>query len=204
MNSVDSLQPTELLEAGSLSKETRKAYLTKQEMGRIIKVAKGNERHFLWIQMIYSFGLHISELVFLRVRDVDWEKNLVHIGSSKKSETRDLSLTCSLSLRRLLWFACERKSGDEFLFSGRNGNVHPRTIQKMFSKLEKETGLSVSITILRRSLATHLREVGWGRKKIQHQLGLCSTRSVDALLSGVPLPSQGDSFPLDEILSLAA
>ncbi|EQA35497.1 site-specific recombinase, phage integrase family [Leptospira inadai serovar Lyme str. 10] len=182
--------------------ENDPGFLTIAEMRRLFQAAKSNENHYLWIQMIYSFGLFITELVSLEVRDLDWTKNQIMIQHSKKLKSR--TLTIPLSLQRDLWLATRGKSEDAFLFSGRGGQVHPRTIQKMFSKLEKACGLAVSVIRIRRSLAVHLIEAGWGMEEAREYLGFTSKRSVQELLGPARISPVRKIFPLEEILRVAA
>ncbi|EQA44335.1 site-specific recombinase, phage integrase family [Leptospira broomii serovar Hurstbridge str. 5399] len=177
-------------------------FLTKPELRRLFDAAKSNENHYLWLRMIYSFGLLITELVFLEVRDLDWAKNQITIRHSQKLRSRTLQIP--IPLQRDLWFATRGKSEDAFLFSGRSGRVHPRTIQKMFSKLEEVCGLSVSVIRLRRSLAVHLIEAGWGVERTREYMGFSSKRSVQELLGPARNPPVGKMFPLEEILGVAA
>ncbi|EPG72878.1 site-specific recombinase, phage integrase family [Leptospira fainei serovar Hurstbridge str. BUT 6] len=182
--------------------ENYSGFLSKPDLRRLFDAAKSNENHYLWLRMIYSFGLLITELVFIEVRDLDWATNQITIKHSQKLRSRTLPIP--ISLQRDLWFASRGKSENAFLFSGRSGRIHPRTIQKMFSKLEAACGLSVSVIRLRRSLGVHLIEAGWGVEKIREHLGFSSKRSVQELLGPARNPQVGKMFPLEEILGAAA
>lgn len=176
--------------------------LEKQQMRILLSAAKTNENHYLWFRLLYCFGLQVFELIELRVEDVDWAEYRIHIRHSKKLKSRSLEIPSCL--RRDLWFACQGKQETDFLCSGRRGRLHPRTIQKMFSKLQGITGFSVSVVRLRRSLAFHLFEAGWERGMIRDQLGLSSQKSLRDLIGSPGRRLVAKIFPLEEIQGSAA
>ncbi|TGL63356.1 tyrosine-type recombinase/integrase [Leptospira sarikeiensis] len=176
--------------------------LSKEEIRLLLNASKTHENHYLWLRMLYSFGLQVSELVSLRVEDLDWVNHRVFIHHSQRLNARTPSIP--FSLRRDLWFVSQGKQGEDFLFSGRIGQVHPRTVQKMFSKLGDMTGLSISVFRLRRSLASHLIEAGWDLESVQEQLGLSSQKSLRVLVGQKPKRPPVKIFPLEEIQGSAA
>ncbi|EMK00492.1 MULTISPECIES: tyrosine-type recombinase/integrase [unclassified Leptospira] len=176
--------------------------LSKEEIRLLLNASKTHENHYLWFRMLYSFGLQLSELVSLRVEDLDWSQHKILIHHSQTLNPRNPSIP--LSLRRDLWYISQGKQGEDFLFSGRMGKLRPRTVQKMFSKLEELTGLPISVFRLRRSLASHLIEAGWDLESIQEQLGLSSQKSLRDLLGKKPKRPLLKIFPLEEINGSAA
>ncbi len=179
-----------------------KVALTKEQVRILLNASKTHENHYLWLRMLYSFGLQVSELVSLRVGDLDWNDHRVNIHNSQKLNTRNPLIP--FSLRRDLWFASQGKQYEDFICSGRMGKIHPRTVQKMFSKLGEMTGLQVSVLRLRRTLASHLLDAGWDADSIQEQLGLSSKKSLRELIGDRPGNQEGKIFPLEEILGSAA
>lgn len=175
---------------------------SKEEIRLLLNASRTHENHYLWFRMLYSFGLQLSELVSLRVEDLDWSHHKILIHHSRTLNPRNPSIP--YSLRRDLWFISEGKQGEDFLFSGRIGKLRPRTVQKMFSKLEEMTGLPISVFRLRRSLASHLIEAGWDLESIQEQLGLSSQKSLKDLLGQKPKQIPLKKFPLEEINGSAA
>ncbi|PJZ66570.1 recombinase XerD [Leptospira wolffii] len=184
---------------GSLKSEK---VFTKEEVGVLLNAARTNENHYLWLRLIYSFGLQISELVEFRVADLDWESNRIRIHSSHKLSSRNPEIP--ISLRRDLWFAAQGKTAEEFLCAGRKGRIHPRTVQKMFSKLGELTGIEVSVVGLRRTLAAHLFEAGWDPESVRERLGLSSKKSLRELVGVLDRESKAKIFPLEEIQGSAA
>ena len=65
--------------------------LSRNEVYRIIQ-ACANLKHQTALKMIYATGLRISELVTLRVRDLDGERNTIHIVNAKGHKDRFLLL----------------------------------------------------------------------------------------------------------------
>ena len=56
--------------------------LTKDEILTILSRIK-NKKHFLMIALLYSSGLRVSEVVSLKVKDIDLKKLTIHIRNSK-------------------------------------------------------------------------------------------------------------------------
>ena len=56
--------------------------LTKDEILTILSRIT-NKKHFLMIALLYSSGLRVSEVVSLKVKDIDLKKLTIHIRNSK-------------------------------------------------------------------------------------------------------------------------
>ena len=73
--------PTTVMDTGEL----RRAYLSKDEVEEIIKAAR-NERDRLMILMAYRHGLRVSELIGLRVSQLDLDTGRLRVVRQKGSE----------------------------------------------------------------------------------------------------------------------
>ena len=157
-----------------------RGYFSLDELSRLKEMLKDNYLHMLWFKMLYMLGITASELINIRVKDVETDHRKLHLHSSRKLKERVLEIPESIvpDIRAEI---CQRDTGD-FLFSGRNGKLHPRTIQKLIEKLEKGSGQRISIAKLRRTLAFHMLDDGWDEKKVAYYLGHNSLRSTRRLL----------------------
>ncbi len=154
-------------------KKSTPVVLTKDELKRIFSVIH-NPQHKLILKLYYSSGLRLSEAITLRVKDLDFDENVIWIrdGKGGKDRMSILSGGLSQSLRR----HCEGcgKNKDSFVFVNKYGNpFNPRSIQRILEKAKLEANIQkdVHIHTLRHSFATHLLEAGVDIRKIQELLG---------------------------------
>ncbi len=143
--------------------------LSKEEIERLISSTK-NINHRLIIQVGYSAGLRISEIINLKWRDIDFDRNLIHLKRAKGKKDRIVML--SLKVKDGLMNLTPNKEGYVFL-TNRDGKYTQRTIQKIIENAASNAGIRKSITphTLRHSFATHLLENGTDIRYIQDLLG---------------------------------
>src|ERR1700747_3031315 len=66
--------------------------ITPEELRRMIKVAKNcryAKRNECMLLVGFSFGLRVSELLNLRIEDIDLENAQIHLERAKKGKTHD-------------------------------------------------------------------------------------------------------------------
>lgn len=151
--------------------KTLPSVLSKEEVILIIKNTK-NPKHKCIISLLYGAGLRVGELVRLRMSDIDFYRNIVHVVNGKGAKDRDTLLP--VSLRDILIIQQKLKKHNDFLFTnGRGGRLTEASIQKIVAKAARITGINndVSPHTLRHSFATHLLENGTDIRYIQALLG---------------------------------
>ncbi len=157
-----------------------RSFFTKSEIMEIVSAIKENYIHLIWFKLLYSFGMNLQELVNLKVKDIDFEKAKITINSGKRSIPRfsDIpkSLLCDLRLH------CNHKAQESYIFQGRYGRLHTRTIQKALEKVELKLKIRLTIAKLRKSIAVHLCQNGWDYKEIGEFLGHANYRATRNLL----------------------
>src|SRR3989344_5862792 len=143
--------------------------LSKEEIERLISSTK-NMNHRLIIQVGYSAGLRISEIINLNWKDIDFDRNLIHLKRAKGKKDRIVML--SLKVKESLMNLTPNKEGYVFL-TNRDGKYTQRTIQKIIEHAAMKAGIrkSVSPHTLRHSFATHLLENGTDIRYIRDLLG---------------------------------
>lgn len=143
--------------------------LTKAEVIQLIDSAQ-TKKSSLMIQMLYSSGLRVSELVNLKKSDLDLNENIgwVRSGKGKKDRMFILSKKLSNKLNRFI----ERHPSWNYVFS-KNKPLTTRNIQKIISNLSYKAGINKDVHphTLRHSFATHLLDSGVDLRKIQTLLG---------------------------------
>ncbi len=145
------------------------AILSKQEIGNLISATK-NLNHRLIIQIGYSAGLRISEIISLKWEDIDFGRSLIHLKRSKGKKDRIVML--SSKAKESLISLTENKKGHVFI-TKRNTKYTQRTIQQIIKKTAEKAGINKKITphTLRHSFATHLLENGTDIRYIRDLLG---------------------------------
>jgi integrase/recombinase XerD len=146
--------------------------LSRQEIVKMLN-ATVNPKHRLLLMVTYSAGLRVSEIIRLRVEDIDSDRELIRIRNAKGNKDRYVTLSMvALEALRNYW-KVYRPQG--WLFPGPSGDKHlsPRTAEKIFEQaLEKsQINKDVSIHVLRHSYATHLLEDGADLRYVQELLG---------------------------------
>lgn len=143
--------------------------LSKEEIESMI-LATNNLTHRLIIQVGYSAGLRSSEIINLQWKDIDFNRNTIHIkkGKGKKDRIVMLSEKVKESLENLK----NEKLGYVFITT-RCGKYTQRTIQKIIENTAKKAGIKKKISPhnLRHSFATHLLERGTDIRYIKDLLG---------------------------------
>ena len=149
--------------------------LTKDEVKSLIDSAD-NRKSRLIISMLYSSGLRVSELVNLKVDDLNFNENIGWVRKGKGNKDRIFTLSSNLGQEFK-----EYLEGREhkYLFS-KDGPLTTRNIQKIIKGTRIRAGINKRVTphTLRHSFATHLLENGTDIRIIQSMLGHASLNTT--------------------------
>lgn len=181
--------------------------LTRGEM-RSLLCSVENEKHRLIIELLYSSGIRLSECVNLKYGDLDISEGIGWVRSGKGSKDRMFIL--SKKIRETLSSLEEKssetncgtkKGSDDYVFSGRNGKMTRRAIQKIVENAGKKAKISkpVHVHTLRHSFATHLLENGTDIRKIQKLLGHTNLQTTQIYTSVSAEELKKVKSPLDEL-----
>lgn len=153
--------------------------LGKNEVLRILNESI-NIKHKCIPMLIYSAGLRRSELIDLKISDIDSERMVVYIRGAKGKKDR-ISLLSKNTLMLLRDYYKEYKP-KSFLFEGQDGGKYSATsVANILRRAAKKAGIQKSVTphMLRHSFATHLLEQGTDLRYIQELLGHNSSRTTE-------------------------
>jgi len=142
--------------------------LNKEEVKKLIETTD-NEKSRLIISLLYSGGLRVSELVNLKVNDVNFQEKTGWVRKGKGSKDRLFIL--SESICKEIQEYLQGKSYN-YVFS-KDSPLTTRNIQKIIALTRKRAGINKKVTphTLRHSFATHLLEQGTDIRMIQVLLG---------------------------------
>lgn len=153
--------------------------MSEAEVMGIIKVTK-NLKHKCILMLIYSAGLRRSELINLRINDLDIERSMIRIEHGKGNKSRYTLL--SKKVYDMLLKYIHRYQPREYLFEGQYGSRYSAgSIQKIFHRALNNAGIERYLTVhsLRHSFATHLLEMGVDLRYIQALLGHKSSKTTE-------------------------
>jgi len=138
-----------------------------------------NKKHKILIALSYGAGLRISEVIKLRVKDINLNELTLHIKEAKGAKDRITIFPEKLKdgLGRMIEF---RQSNDFIFESERGGALSERSAQKILENALKKSKIKKEATFhsLRHSCATHLLENGVDVRYVQELLGHKNIRTT--------------------------
>jgi integrase/recombinase XerD len=149
--------------------------LSPEEVAQLIDAASNLQARAI-LMVLYSTGMRRSELVRLRIEDIDSKRMVVHIRQGKGGKDRDVPL-CPRLLETLREYWRWRKP-KVWLFPqigsrGKTGHITAHTVWYACDEAARHAGLKKRVAphMLRHSFATHLLENGADLPTIQILLG---------------------------------
>ncbi|MHC1564756.1 MAG: tyrosine-type recombinase/integrase [Candidatus Syntropharchaeales archaeon] len=135
--------------------------LSREEVSRILSSVT-NLKHRLILMLVYSAGLRVSEVVKLKLEDIDADRGLIHIKEAKGRKDR-YTLLSDVAMGALELYL-KAYQPEKRLFPGQKSSspITTRTVQRIFEDAIEKAGIKkdVSVHSLRHSFATHLLESG--------------------------------------------
>ena len=146
--------------------------LSTDEVRRLL-AAVVDDRQRLMLRLAYGCGLRISEILHLRLADLDSGRGLLWVRAGKGGKDRGVPLPdCLVQELRGYW---RRYQPRNYLFPNRQGQpLHPGVLQRTCRWACQQAGLTKSATVhtLRHCYATHLlEEAGTDLMTLQRLLG---------------------------------
>jgi len=129
-------------------------------------------------ELLYSSGLRVSEIVNLKISNIDFDEGLIRfIGKGKKERITPVGETSKLFLKKYLniaRFKIEKEIKSDYVFLNKNGKKLTRQgFWKILKKYDKKINLGKNLYphIFRHSFATHMIERGADIRVVQELLG---------------------------------
>lgn len=172
--------------------------LSSEEVERLFSVIR-NPKHRAILMTVYSGGLRVSEVVRLKVTDIQSDRMMIRIEQGKGRKDRYTLLSKKLLEELRTYWSI--KKPPIWLFPGQQKNSHmsSRMAQKIYTKAIKEAGIKRKggIHTLRHCFATHLLESGENIRTIQLLMGHKSILTTIGYLQVTSKTLQGTTSPLD-------
>lgn len=151
-------------------KKTLPKVLTKEEI-QIILINIKNEKHKLMIELLYSSGLRLSEIINLKQEDICPQNNTIHIKSAKGRKDR-ITILSNKVKEKIINYILNTSFKTNYLFeTNRCKKYSKKSIQLILKQASKPIKKHITPHMLRHSFATHLLEQGTDIRVIQKLLG---------------------------------
>jgi site-specific recombinase XerD len=159
--------------------------LNEAEISRLFN-ALSNKKHKAMLFTTYSAGLRVSELVNLKIADIDSKRMQIFIENAKGKKDRYVTLSPVLLDILRKYLQEYRPRPKVYLFeSEESHSAYPiRTVQQIFSNAKYKAGISKAVGIhsLRHSFATHLLDKGTDIRYIKELLGHFNIKTTERYL----------------------
>lgn len=153
--------------------------LAKADILKMIQLTK-NIKHKCIISLLYSAGLRRSELLALKLHDIDSKRMVIKVQGGKGNKDRNTLLSKNV-LQDLRQYYKDFRP-EEYLFEGsKGGKYSPKSVTNIVKNAAKKAEIKTNVNphMLRHSFATHLLEAGTDIRYIQALLGHNSTRTTE-------------------------
>ncbi|TFG78150.1 MAG: tyrosine recombinase XerC [Thermodesulfobacteriales bacterium] len=154
-------------------------FLTVDEVVKLVE-APGSDnvyesRDRAILELLYSCGLRVSELVGINLNELDLESMSVKVlGKGNKERLVPLGSKASSAIKIYLIQRLDLKPKEDYLFvNSRGGRLTTRSIDRIIKKYAAISGIPKNISphVLRHTFATHLLGGGADLRAIQEMLG---------------------------------
>jgi integrase/recombinase XerD len=174
--------------------------LSKAEVKQLIDPIR-NVKHKTALSLIYACGLRRSELLNLRIKDIDSKRHMLLIRNSKGNKDRVIPISDNVIKMLRNYYQLYRPV--RYLFEGLEaGTKYSETSLENVIKTARERGRikkPVTLHWLRHSYATHLLESGTDLRYIQELLGHKSSKTTEIYTHVTEKSLQKIQSPYDDI-----
>jgi integrase/recombinase XerD len=174
--------------------------LNRSELRELFK-APSLLKHRILLTLIYSAGLRSAEAINLKISDIDFERETIHIRRSKYNKDRVVPLSKLMAKGLRKYLVVEHPY--TWLFNGKepDGRYSVKGLSWVMRENLKKTNIKkdVSLHSLRHSFATHLLEDGVNILVIKDLLGHADISTTMVYLHVANTPSTPAHSPLDTL-----
>ena len=166
--------PADTIE-GPIREQREPAILLKTEYKALLQVAGENPRDFAIVMLFLQTGLRVSELVNLKLHDVDFESKEITVRQGKGRKDRVVPLVGQAGTALKTYLAVRDESAEyDNVFLARNGtSMDVRTVRYRIHKYYIQAGIrkKASVHTLRHTFATHQVHNGLKLNQLREVLG---------------------------------
>lgn len=172
-NKICTCSPTIQIEPIKIQRKER-TYLSIEEVTKLINAIE-HPLISIVIQTLFYSGLRINECLSLKLEDVDFKSDMIHVIGGKGNKNRNIPI--NKNLRDILWdylnYTRPSVESNYFFALKKSGKVTPQYVNYILNETVKKLGWEkhVSAHILRHSFASNLIKNGVNIVYVQKLLG---------------------------------
>lgn len=174
------------IEAPKLDKSLP-AFLEDREVEQLLAAFESWPKHrvrdIAMIDLLFSTGLRVAELVSINVSDLNWDRAEIRVIGKREKERVVImghaamtSLKDYLATDRRTWL--KRPTERALFISEKGGRISTRSVQRIFEKLSTIIGKPVTPHVFRHSFATTMLNHGADLRSVQELLGHSSLQTT--------------------------
>lgn len=180
-------------------------FLTREEVNRLLNSIH-NWKHRLMIEFLYGSGLRVFELINMKIKDLNLEKDFGFVRNGKGGKDRIIVLPRIVREKIKNLIEIEKLSEDDYIFiTNREKKYSVRSIQQLIRKSAKISGLKnwkeIHPHTFRHSFATQLISNGYDVSQVQGILGHKSPETSMIYVHSASPKLINIKSPLDKIQS---
>ncbi len=156
-------------------------FIKEKDMSNIMEVCSGDnpilERDRLILELLYSTGIRVSELINIKLTDINFYNNEIKIlGKGNKERIVIFNNTCRETLNKFIKDGRKKlyKNDTGYLFIGRNnGHISSKYVRDIINKVKVKAGVEGKITphVFRHTFATDMLNNGADLVSVKDLLG---------------------------------
>jgi len=174
--------------------------LSKEEVKAILQ-AHQNVKHRAMLSLIYACGLRRSELLNIKIGDIDSKRGMLLIRQGKGKKDRMVPISEKILELMREYYRYEKPK--VYLFEGEKlgAKYSEGSLQKVLKTALHKAGIKKAVTLhwLRHSYATHLLESGTDLRYIQELLGHNSSKTTEIYTHVSQKSLQKIKSPFDDL-----
>ncbi|MFO7991164.1 MAG: tyrosine-type recombinase/integrase [Thermoplasmata archaeon] len=174
-------------------------YLRKDEIRKLLdSPAREKTRDRLILRILYRCGLRVSELVNLKIEDVDFTEGMITVREGKGDKDRVVPVD-NHTLDLIEFYVVDADEG-YMILSERGKPLSTRQVERIVKKYAKNAHIKKNVYphMLRHSFAVHCLKAGMNLRSVQKMLGHSSltTTQIYLDLTGEDIKQDYESHPL--------
>jgi integrase/recombinase XerD len=149
-------------------------------MRSLLESSKSNIRDYAIIMVLAYSGIRVSELCSLRIEDVDFSENVIHVKSGKGDKDR-MVVVDSRVMEVLKEYLRNEKRNEGYVFMSRKRTrITPTHVERIVRYYAGKAGINKKVTphVIRHTFATALLRNGADIRFIQQILGHSSVATT--------------------------
>lgn len=135
-------------------------------------------RDALILELLYSTGIRVSEIVNIKIKDINfYDKKIKILGKGNKERIvlygKCLNELLNLYLKESRPVILNKKQNDYLILNKLGNNITDRGIREIISNIQKKGNFDFNISphVFRHTFATHMLDSGADLKSVQELLG---------------------------------